>query len=144
MLTRYEWQALLQKSHDLDLNKGGVYDGRGGCINVWCAPEDKPTDWQWEITKAALNYPREFVGTISPIWDEEVKHVTGFTITTFNYCLYRELERMTPSFASATMRDQCKNRPDEIAWIQQKLAELFHLVFSGRPMLPVEIDREAV
>lgn len=144
MLTSYEWRHLLQTSYALDLNKGGIYDGRGGCINVWCAPEDKPQDWRWEITKAALNYPREFVGTITPIWDEGVKHMIGFKILSFNYCLYRELKRLNPPLAPAKLRERCKNRPDEIAWIQQKLAELFHLVFSDRPMLPVEIDREVV
>ncbi|MBI4531631.1 MAG: hypothetical protein HY709_08910 [Candidatus Latescibacteria bacterium] len=144
MLTRYEWRKLLQTSYDLDVNKGGIYDGRGGCINVWCSPEDQPHEWRWEITKAALNYPREFVGTITPIWDTGVEHVTSFTISSFNYCLHRELERMNPRLAPATMRERCKNRPDEITWVKQKLVELFERVFPGRAMLPMTIDEEAV
>lgn len=128
---------------DLDLNKGGVYDGRGGCINVWCSPEDKPANWRWEITQAALNSPREFVGTITPIWDKEVEHVVGLRIVSFNYCLHRELEKLNPQLSPAEIRERCKNRPDEIEWVTQKLIELFEHVFPGRAIPPITIDQEA-
>lgn len=59
------WQKMLRWAHALDLNKNGLYDARGGAINVWASPQDKPPGWEKvEITQGALDYPRELVGTI--------------------------------------------------------------------------------
>jgi len=58
------WQKMLQIAHELDLNKGGLYDARLAAINIWVSPKDKPGDWKFPITKGALNYPREYLATI--------------------------------------------------------------------------------
>ena len=68
------WRKMLQIAYDLDLNKGGVYDARGGCVNLWVAPEDKPEDYTWEISKGALKYPRNFLASICGQYvDDEVE-----------------------------------------------------------------------
>jgi hypothetical protein len=64
VVSRDVWLKMLQIAHDLDLNKGGVYDARSGAINLWVAPDDKPVDYTWEITKGALNFPRNFLASI--------------------------------------------------------------------------------
>ncbi|RLJ03505.1 MAG: hypothetical protein DRP11_00495 [Candidatus Aenigmatarchaeota archaeon] len=54
-------------ARDLDLDKGGLYDSRGGgAINIWVSPEDHPEDWRWPIKKIALKYPRAYLAGIYP------------------------------------------------------------------------------
>lgn len=56
---------MLHVARQFDINKGGHYDSSGGMVvNVWCAPDDKPECWDTPITADALDYPREFAGTI--------------------------------------------------------------------------------
>jgi len=63
-VSRIVWQKMLEIAHDFDLDKGGVYDARSGVINLWVAPEDKPSDYTFKITKGALRYPRNFLASI--------------------------------------------------------------------------------
>lgn len=60
-------RLLLQTANEFDLNKGGYFDGRCGCINVWAGPTEKPACWNVEITKGGLTYPRDYVGGV--YWD---------------------------------------------------------------------------
>jgi len=59
------WSRMLHLSYVLDLNKGGMYDGRSGCINVWASPDNYPPALRGvEITRGALIYPRSYVGGV--------------------------------------------------------------------------------
>ena len=58
------WNKMLEIACELDLNKNGIFDGRSSAINMWVSPEDKPSDWQFKISKCALNYPREYLATL--------------------------------------------------------------------------------
>jgi hypothetical protein len=86
------WQQLLRKANELDINKGGYCDARSGVINFWCGPENKPKDWMWNIEKHQLNYPREYIGDATPVWDEE-GNLVAFSITSTNYTM-KEAERL--------------------------------------------------
>jgi len=69
------WLKMLAVGHSLDINKGGLYDSRAGCVDIWASPEDKPAGWESiEITKGALDFPRSYVGAVcsEPV-DEYVK-----------------------------------------------------------------------
>lgn len=58
------WERMKRKGIELDLNKGGLWDTRSGCINLWASPEDHPDDPDWhrvEIRRRALEYPRSYV-----------------------------------------------------------------------------------
>jgi len=71
-VSRRVFTAMHEVAREYDLNEGGVYDQRGGgAINLWVAPEDKPEDWCWKITKGALNFPREYLAGIFPRWTSE-------------------------------------------------------------------------
>jgi len=63
-VSREVWVKMLQIAREMDLNKGGIYDARLMAINIWSAPEDKPSDYTFEITKGCLNYPRNFLASI--------------------------------------------------------------------------------
>lgn len=67
------WRQVLRVADDLDLERGGYWDARSGCLNLWAGPEDKPAGWpeQVPITNGALSYPRSFVGAIHPEWPRD-------------------------------------------------------------------------
>ena len=60
-----EWKGLLDRSYELDLDKGAYYDGRLAAIQFWCGPDNKPLDWPGTITKGCLKYPRDYVGMVA-------------------------------------------------------------------------------
>lgn len=62
---------LLQTGQRHDINRGGLYDARSGCVNIWCSPQDKPSCWDVEIDAGALNYPRSYVGALYWEWEED-------------------------------------------------------------------------
>jgi len=95
-ISSMEWSDLLHKARVHDLNKGGYYDARLGCINLWAGPEDKPRDPDWEkvdIRARALNYPRAFVGGIHAEmiapgeWPEELREEKAL-VTVFGVHLF--------------------------------------------------------
>ena len=67
------WRQVLRVADELDLEKGGYFDARSGCLNLWAGPEDKPAGWPEEvpITEGALSYPRSFVGSIHLEWPRD-------------------------------------------------------------------------
>lgn len=67
-VTKIYYMTLQEVCRDLDINKGGHYDAGGMAINIWCSDEDKPSIWDIPINRGALNYPREFVGTLRVEW----------------------------------------------------------------------------
>jgi hypothetical protein len=42
LTTNQEWRELLRKAQEFDINAGGYADPRGGCINFWVGPDNKP------------------------------------------------------------------------------------------------------
>jgi hypothetical protein len=71
VLDRAAIQKILDVAKELDVNKGGLYDARAGCVNIWCSPEDKPQCWPKEVLQGTLNYPRDYVAGIYWEWNWE-------------------------------------------------------------------------
>lgn len=69
-LDRKGIERILQTGQRYDIEKGGLYDARSGCVNIWAAPEDKPGCWDTEIEAAGLDYPRSYVGSLDWEWGE--------------------------------------------------------------------------
>ena len=63
-LSALRWQDLRTCAEQLDLERGGHYDVRAGCINLWCSPQDKPACWGAEVSQGALPHPRDFVASL--------------------------------------------------------------------------------
>jgi hypothetical protein len=79
-VNRDVWFKMLQIAHDFDLDKGGLYDARSGAINIWCSPEDKPDDYMFEITRGALNFPRNFMASIYGQFTRSGKNVELYLV----------------------------------------------------------------
>jgi hypothetical protein len=72
-ITPRDWQAVLRAARELDLDRGGYWDGRSGAVNAWCGPDDRPTGWPEEvpIRCGALRHPRAFVASCWLEWPKD-------------------------------------------------------------------------
>lgn len=108
------WRRMLRLAHYQDLQEGGLYDARSGCINVWVSPEDHPPSWNdVEITKGGLLHAREYLGGIMGEHTEDLKRV----ILTLEVTPYeREPQRHMGTYPTP--------EEDEWTWIRAKADEL--------------------
>ena len=127
MYPRETWRRLLCKANDLDINKGGYCDARLGVINFWCGPENKPSDWSWEIEKHQLNYPREYIGCVTPVWDAEGDLIFAFSIKSTNYAIKYAQE------SDYLKKEPYENRPKDLTWVKAEFDKLWQATF---PTLP--------
>jgi hypothetical protein len=81
VVSREVFAKMHQIARDLDLNKNGIYDSRGGgAINIWTSPSEKPSDYTFEITKGRLNYPRNFLASIYPEFIDDGRQVKLYMV----------------------------------------------------------------
>ncbi len=109
---------ILDVARQFDINKGGHYDSSGGMVvNVWCSPDDKPVCWDVPIDAGALDYQREFVGTI------RFEHLPDDTYRLELEASPYELDRERPRNRKPTTEEltQC------LDWIEAKSQELIRL-----------------
>jgi len=114
-ISRAEWGALLRHSHALDLNKGAYCDGRMGCINFWCGPENKPSDWPSRIVKKCLKYPRAYVGAVfgDPLSSGRWK--LHFDVQAYDRAEHSKLE-----MGSVEWVELIKGTKEDRAWVLQQ------------------------
>jgi hypothetical protein len=147
---------LLAEQLDIGQNPDpeALYDARGGCINVWCTPEDNPGgDWnKIKLTAGAHCKPSEFVGTISWEWDEKVENVIALTIDTVAYELKHQLpDKYTDSkrvvygktLASGFGKLSIYNREDDLNWVEKKAKFLFGQLGLWK-LVPVHFKTEKI
>ncbi len=57
-----EWRTILEWGYDQDVGRGGMWEPRSGALNLWCSPEDKPSNWEKvSIRPGSFPAPRERV-----------------------------------------------------------------------------------
>ena len=138
MITNREWWEFLNKAREFDINASGYADPRGGCINFWVGPDNKPEGYEHPITKAALNHPRNYLGTVAPVWAEDVKHVIAWKVSSTDY------EGRIAFRGSKEERKKIENRPEHIAWVKEEFGRL-HQAILGRPVdVPFVVAEEGV
>lgn len=82
-VSRDVWLKMLKIAHELDLNKGGIYDARSGAINLWVSDVDKPSDYTFKVTKGALKYPRNYLAGLYGQHVDETTVELYLTITNY-------------------------------------------------------------
>jgi len=132
-------KPVLRKAEELDIGTNSVpeaiYEGHLAAVSVWCTPEDHPEGWDGVMMTAIAGMftkKSAYVGCASWVWaDEEIDNpkIIAVRIETDAYALQ---DRYGGPYK------QWKNRPGDIAWITQKITELFQL--AGVEMLPVITD----
>jgi hypothetical protein len=167
-ITPIEWRAVLRVGHDVDINKGGLWDARSGCVNIWAAPDDKPEGWpaNVEITQGGLDYPRSFVADVSMQWPEDgpvnwddrehrypvVADITCYDLheawkATLRSATAQALGRSsTYSFGAVAdrMRSQVAHQrsyrcPGDVAWIKKHWATLIEAARAEVPK-PLQLE----
>jgi hypothetical protein len=111
-VSRAEWAELLHHSYSLDLNKGSYYDGRLGCINFWCGPENKPSNWPGRIVKKRLKYPRAYVGAV-----HGRRLPSGRWRLHLDVKAYDRTERENVEFGSPRWEELIRGTREDRAWV---------------------------
>lgn len=111
------WRKMLRLGHSMDLEKGGLFDARSGCINVWVSPEDHPPSWNGvQITRGALSHPRGYLGGImAQLTDDLSEAVLTLEVTPYDRVPQRQMGQYPPP------------EEDEWEWIQAKAQHLLDL-----------------
>lgn len=107
-------RKILAVGHEFDVNKNGLFDARGGCVNFWCSPEDKPDCWNQEIIQGALEYPRDYVGGL--YWDLQDDD---------KYSLYIDVSPFQLLDKSKTLSD--KDWESCTEWVEKQAKSLIRL-----------------
>jgi len=118
LVTREDMQRMKDAGHTLDIAKGGAFDARLGAINIWCAPDDKPSCWNKEIRGGTVL--RDFVGTVT--FDE-----VGEDLYQLNLCATPfELLEDQNSYRWETIPPE--NYESIFNWLEAKIEQLHQLV----------------
>ena len=117
-VTHDTWQKMLRLAHNLDISRGGLYDARSGCINLWVSPEDHPPCWAGvPITRGTDHYHREYLGGIYGRHTEDFKDVVlKLEVTAYQRQAERQMGEYPPP------------EEDEWEWLQKKGDELLEQV----------------
>ncbi len=106
-----------------------------GGVQVWCTPDDHPQGWQGiSMDAGTFSKPCEYVGYAA--WGWEGNRVTHLLVSTDAYALRN---RDWKQGHGRPYRDY-RNRPEDVAWLKEKLAGLFR---RAGGQLPRVILREA-
>lgn len=133
-MTRETWRNLLRKANELDINKGGYCDARSGVINFWCGPENKPDGFLWDIEKHQLDYPREYVGDVTPVWSDESDLIVAFSIKSQNYAIKHAQE------LDYRQKEPYENRKEDLTWVKAEFVKLWQATFPTLPKPKITVS----
>ena len=133
-------------AQEMDIDRGGHYDCRMGCINIWVSPEDKPKDWEFPITKGALKYPREYLGEL--YWQEDANGTFALFLSINNYAREHHAEKLYKSgkISYEQFKEQQRlaktGTAEEWKWLEEKARYLIELaekekIFEKRLRCPI-------
>jgi hypothetical protein len=149
-MDRFQLTHMLEvvRSLDIALNPApeAIFDPLLHGFNIWCTPADNPGgDWQ-KVTKhmiaAAYSKPCEYVACVFAKWDEEVKTITHFSLSTDAYVLQDHFPTEYTSYKGLVgkgYKSIC-NRLDDIAWAIEKARWVFTKAELLCPPIIVEED----
>jgi hypothetical protein len=135
-------------SLDIALNPApeAIFDPLIQGFNIWCTPNDNPGgDWS-KITShmiaAAYTKPCEYVACTFAKWDEEVRHITHFSLSTDAYALQDRLPNEYTAYKRLIAKgyQSICNRGDDVAWAKKKIEWVFAKARLDCPRIIVEED----
>jgi hypothetical protein len=111
---RGTWRKMQRLAHTLDVEKGGLYDARSGCINLWVSLEDHPKSWDGvEMSAGAFPEPREYLGAVNAEITEDLSEaVLTLVVTPYTRLEQRQAGRYPPP------------EEDEWEWLMRKAQAL--------------------
>jgi hypothetical protein len=131
LLSKSRLQPVLRLAHKLDIatnpSLAAIFEAGEGGFQVWCTPQDCPKDWAGiPMDAGSFSKPCEYVGSVIWQWDDE--QIVALQIETSAYALaehkpeqYLELI----DIPEGETRRSIFNRPEDIAWLKEKVTWLF-------------------
>lgn len=149
-MDRLQLNQLLEVVRSLDIAYNpapeAIFDPLIQGFNIWCTPIDNPGgDWSKitsQMIAAAYTKPCENVACAFAKWDEEIGHITHFSLSTDAYALQDHLPNQYTAYKSLIAKgyQSIRNRPDDIAWAMKKIERVFKKTEIACPRIVVEED----
>lgn len=118
-------QPVLDLARKLDIAsnpaRDAIFEAGNAGFQIWCTPDDHPTDPQgWNLAAGKLIpgmfcKPCGFVASVHWVWEESL--IVGLGLETDAY----DLTRLLPGFSARSIH----NRPVDLAWARTKTKALF-------------------
>ena len=129
---------LLEAAREFDIatnpHPAALFEAGSAGLQIWCTPVDHPGGlWaQLEMDAGAFSKPCAFVASAYWQWSEgEQQTVTGIVLSTDAY----ELQD-----AGLLEMRQIHNRPEDLAWAEEKLLWLWQASRAEGSMPPVVVE----
>ncbi|MFQ6027528.1 MAG: hypothetical protein ACE5Q6_08555 [Dehalococcoidia bacterium] len=111
------WRQMLRIAHILDVGRGGLYDARSGCINLWVSPDDHPPCWDGvDMTAGVFREPREYLGGIMAKLTEDLREA----VLTLEVTPYERMPKRQPGRFPEPLEDEWE-------WVTRKANDLLEL-----------------
>jgi hypothetical protein len=128
---------LLEAAREFDIgdnpHPAALFNAGNTGLQIWCTPADHPGGlWgQLEMDAGAFSKPCALVASAYWQWSEgEHPTVIGILLSTDAY----ELQK-----AGLLKTDKVHNRPEDLAWAEEKLAWLWQASRAEGPMPPIVV-----
>jgi len=137
-------RPVLELTRALDIasnpDPSALFEAGSGGFQVWCTPQDHPQGWEdIQMQSGAFSKPCEYVGSVHWKWQDE--EIVAVQIETCAYALMdQKPEEYSPPLepAAGDPRATIYNRPDDLAWLAEKVTWLFGQ--TAVPLLPLVHD----
>lgn len=137
----HRMRPVLDLARALDIagnpDPAALYEAGSGGFQVWCTPQDHPRGWEdIRMQAGAFSKPCEYVGSVHWKWEDEA--IVAVQIET---CAYALMDQKPDEYGShlepadGDPRATIHNRPDDLAWLAEKVAWLFEK--AGIPLPPL-------
>ncbi|RPI91094.1 MAG: hypothetical protein EHM40_16710 [Chloroflexi bacterium] len=139
-------KPVLDLARQLDIatnpHPSAIFEAGNGGFQVWCTPQDHPQGWNGiSMIAGAFCKPCAYVGSVLWKWDGE--HIVGLQLETAAYVL---AEQKPLAFCDVKnrpggyTRESIFNRPDDIAWLKEKVTWLFDTAGIPLDLLPFDYE----
>ncbi len=114
-----------------------LFEAGSAGFQIWCSPTDNPGG-KWnevQMFPGAFAKPAEYVAAVHWKWQDEA--IVGLEVSTCAYALadrFPELFSESP-IAARLGKQSIRNRPEDLAWAEQKIEYLFRLAKMATPAI---------
>lgn len=135
-------KPVLDKARELDIATNpapeALFEAGHAGFQIWCSPEDHPAGWEHiPMSAGAFSKPCEYVASVQWGWEGSMEHSARDSPTP----TITHLRLATDAYAWSEFHDHTRytghNRPEDLAWAQEKIRWLFSQ--ANVPLLPIRV-----
>ncbi len=125
------FKPVLDLARQLDIainpDEQALFDAGSSGFQLWCTPHDHPEGWQAiRMIPGTFSKPCEYLGSVH--WQWEGEQIVALQIETTAYALAEQLPERFTDQAEPPVNDSRRtihNRPEDIAWLIERVTWLF-------------------